>query len=72
MTTLSVWRFGTAEGAAQAEQTALDLQTRGLLTLIDGAVVSWPADKRKPSTTQLRKMAVPVHWAEHSGECCSG
>lgn len=53
MATLSVWKFPTADGAAAAESTLLDLQSRALITVQDAATVSWPADARKPKTRQL-------------------
>ena len=56
MSTLSVWKFGTAEGATQAETILLDLQTRNLVKVHDAAVVSWPEDRRKPQTKQLNSI----------------
>jgi uncharacterized membrane protein len=53
MATLSVWKFDTAEGAEAAQQKLLDLQTRELIKVFDGAVVSWPTDRKKPTTRQL-------------------
>ena len=53
MGTLSVWKFDTADGAAEAERTALDLQSRALIQVLDAATVSWPEGKKRPSTKQL-------------------
>lgn len=53
MATFSVWKFDSAEGAEQAEQTLLGLQKEGLITVIDAATVSWPLDKKRPKTRQL-------------------
>ena len=53
MSTLTVWKFDTAEGAAEAEARLLDLQSRELIKVFDGATVSWPPDRKKPKTSQL-------------------
>jgi uncharacterized membrane protein len=50
--TLTVWRFDTAEGADAAVLTLDELAHRGLVTVVDAATVSWPADRRKPRTRQ--------------------
>jgi uncharacterized membrane protein len=54
--TLTVWKFQTAEGAAQAVQTLKGLQQQGLINLEDGAIVTWPANKKKPKTEQLNDL----------------
>ena len=54
MSTLTVWKFETAEGASTALATLEDLQSQGLIDVLDGATVTWPADKKKPKTEQLR------------------
>ncbi len=54
MATLTVWKFDTAEGADQALETLLRLESEQLLDLIDGAVVSWPQGAKKPKTRQLK------------------
>jgi uncharacterized membrane protein len=56
MATLSAWKFATAEGAAQSEAILQGLQSQGLITVQDAATVSWPADKKKPKTTQLNSL----------------
>ncbi|MFE6866185.1 DUF1269 domain-containing protein [Kitasatospora sp. NPDC057692] len=53
MATLTVWRFPTAAGAEEALDTLRKLQRQELITLQDGAVVSWPGDARKPRTRHL-------------------
>lgn len=56
MATLSVWKFDTPDGAAQAEAAALDLQSRDLIHVQDAAVVSWEPGKKKPKTKQLNSL----------------
>jgi uncharacterized membrane protein len=51
--TLTVWKFPTAYGAEQAEQTLKNLQEEELITVQDAAVVYWAEDARKPKTRQL-------------------
>ena len=57
MATLSVLKFDTPDGARQMLNTIEDLQKQQLITLQDAAIVTWPADKKKPKTEQLRSMA---------------
>jgi uncharacterized membrane protein len=56
-TTLTVWKFTTADGADNALATLERLQREQLLTLIDGAVVSYPQGAKKPKTRQLHNTA---------------
>jgi uncharacterized membrane protein len=56
VSTLTVWKFPTATGAADAEQTLLDLQKQELVQVHDAAVVSWPEDAKKPKTKQLNNL----------------
>lgn len=56
MATLSAWKFESAEGAAQSEAVLQGLQSQGLIVIHDAATVSWPADKKKPKTTQLHSL----------------
>jgi uncharacterized membrane protein len=51
--TLTVWKFQDPNGADQALTTLEQLQKEQLITVHDGAVVSWPADRKKPKTRQL-------------------
>ncbi|MGY1753479.1 DUF1269 domain-containing protein [Blastococcus sp. SYSU D01042] len=57
MATLTVWKFPTAAGADRAVATLKDLQRQELIQVHDAAVVTWPTDKKKPKTEQLRSMA---------------
>jgi uncharacterized membrane protein len=56
MATLSVWKFNDVSGAQEAERTLLHLQTQELIQVQDAAVVSWPADAKKPKTSQLNNL----------------
>ena len=53
MATLSVWKFGTATGAADASRTLKDLHDRALINVHDAAIVSWDIDDRRPKTRNL-------------------
>jgi uncharacterized membrane protein len=55
--TLTVWKFPTANGAEQAEQTALTLQKQQLITVHDAATVSWEEGKKRPKTRQSNNLA---------------
>jgi uncharacterized membrane protein len=55
--TLTVWKFATAGGAEQAEETLKRLQKEELLTVHDAAVVYWAEGAKKPKTRQLHNMA---------------
>ena len=59
MSTLSVWRFDTPEGADRAVATLQDLGRTKLITLWDAATVSWPQEARKPRTRQLHDLTGP-------------
>jgi uncharacterized membrane protein len=52
MATLSVLKFGTAEGAEEALQSLTEMQKQQLITIQDAAVVSWPTGQKKPKTRQ--------------------
>ena len=56
MATLTVWRFPDADGAQGALATLSQLQSQRLITVHDGAVVTWPADAKKPKTRQLQDL----------------
>lgn len=56
MATLTVWKFETANGADAAMATLERLQKEELIDVLDGAVVSWPTDRKKPRTEQLHSM----------------
>lgn len=51
--TLTVWSFTTTDGAQAAVDRVTQLQKEGLMSIADGAVVSWDPDKKKPKTHQL-------------------
>ena len=50
--TLTVWKFDTPTGADDAAHTLEELQRENLISIIDSASVSWPPDRKKPSTRQ--------------------
>ena len=52
MSTVSVWTFSTADGAAGALRVIERLQTRQRLSIEDAAVVSWPPGKHRPYSYQ--------------------
>jgi uncharacterized membrane protein len=54
--TLTVWKFPTANGADQAEETALALQKQQLITVHDAATVSWEEGKKRPKTRQSNNL----------------
>lgn len=56
MTTLTVWRFDSEEGAERAESVLLRLSKEELITVVDAAVVSWPEGKKAPKTRQLHSL----------------
>ena len=56
-TTLTVWKFDSPSGAGETEQILERLQREQLIQIVDAAVVSWPADAKKPKTKQLTNLA---------------
>jgi uncharacterized membrane protein len=54
--TLTVWKFDDPDGAEQVLQELEGLQKQALLKVLDGAVVSWPAEAKRPRTSQLADM----------------
>ena len=56
MATLTVWKFASAGGAEQAQQTLEQLAKQQLIKVHDAAVVTWPENARKPKTRQLNSM----------------
>jgi uncharacterized membrane protein len=56
MTTLSVLKFPTADGARQMESTLLDLQKQHVIEVQDAAIVTWPQGKKQPKTQQLHSL----------------
>ena len=57
MTTLTVFKFATAEGANQMLEKVHSLQKMELIKVQDAAIVTWPAGKDKPKTKQLANLA---------------
>lgn len=56
MATLSVWKFGAADGAEQAERVLKELQSKELIRIHDAAVVFWAEGAKKPKTRQLHNL----------------
>ena len=57
MATLTVWKFDEVGGAGDTLATIQDLQQQELIQIRDAAIVTWPADKKKPKTKQLHNLA---------------
>jgi uncharacterized membrane protein len=57
MATLTALKFPTPEGAQQMLSTLDNLQEQHLINVQDAAVVTWPANKKKPKTQQLTNLA---------------
>ena len=57
MGTMTVWKFGSTTGAESALDTLKNLQTEGLITVHDAAIVSWQEGKKRPKTRQLHNLA---------------
>ncbi|MEZ0110937.1 putative membrane protein [Catenulispora sp. EB89] len=56
MATLTVWKFDDPDGAEKVLAELEGLQKQALLKVLDGAVVSWPAEAKRPRTSQLADM----------------
>ena len=56
MATLTVLKFGSADGAERALETIKDLSRQHLINLHDAAIVTWPQGKKKPRTQQLTNL----------------
>lgn len=57
MATLTALKFPSAGGAQAVLTTVEDLQRQQLITINDAAIVTWPADKKKPRTQHLNSLA---------------
>lgn len=57
MSTLSVWRFDTPDGADNTVAKLEQLAKQQLIVLHDGATVSWEPGAKKPKTRQLHSLA---------------
>ena len=55
-TTLTVWKFDTADGAERVENKLIALGKQELIQIHDAAVVSWPEGAKKPKTKQLSNL----------------
>ena len=57
MTTLTVLKFNTAEGAAGMLEGIKSLQKQQLIKIQDAAIVTWPQGRKGPKTQQLVNLA---------------
>jgi uncharacterized membrane protein len=57
MSTLSIWKFTSPDGAERALRTLSQLQSQRLIVVQDASVVSWPEGRRRPRTWQARDVA---------------
>jgi uncharacterized membrane protein len=57
MTALTVWKFDTATGAADALAKLEGLHKQQLVEIQDAAIVEWPQGKKKPKTRQATNLA---------------
>jgi len=57
MTTLTVFKFKTADGAGQMLDKIRALQKQQLITVVDAATVTWPEGKKSPKTKQAVNLA---------------
>ncbi len=53
MTTLTVWKFDTVDGADKALVKLMELQKQLLVEVVDAATVTWTPGHKKPTTHQL-------------------
>ncbi len=53
VSTLTVWKFSTPEGAGQALSKLEGLEAQELVHIYDAATVTWPTGKKKPKTHQM-------------------
>ncbi len=56
MTTFTVLKFFTAEGAGYMLSIIQKLQEQHLIQIEDGAILTWPLGARKPKTKQLNQL----------------
>ena len=57
MASLTVWKFESADGAAQALAKLESLSKQQLIAVQDAAIVTWPVGKKKPKTKQAVNLA---------------
>ncbi len=52
MSSLTVWKFNTADGADNALKKLEGLQKQQIIQVLDAAIVSWPQGRKNPKTYQ--------------------
>lgn len=57
MATLTAFKFDTPTGADETLMKLQQLQSQGLITVQDAAIVRWPEGAKKPKTEQLHNMS---------------
>ena len=57
MTSLTVWKFNTADGAQEVLDKLIPLQKEHIIEIVDAATVSWVEGKKKPKTKQAVNLA---------------
>lgn len=53
MAALTAWKMDTVDGADKLLTVLKDVEKQQILTIQDGAIVRWDANKKKPKTEQL-------------------
>lgn len=56
MATLTALKFSTPTGADEMLAKLMQLQSQGLITVQDAAIVRWPEGAKKPKTQQLNNL----------------
>jgi uncharacterized membrane protein len=56
MTALTVWKYNSPTGAAEALAQLQKLQGQQLIEIEDAAIVEWPKGKKKPKTRQMASL----------------
>jgi uncharacterized membrane protein len=56
MATITAFKFDTPDGAQQMLDLVQELSRQQLITLQDGAIVTWPQGNKKPKTKQLENL----------------
>ena len=54
MTTFTVWKYETPDGAAHAESQLLSAASAGVVKVVDHAVMTWPEGADKPELLHKR------------------
>lgn len=72
MTTFTVWKFDTPDGAEHAAEVLKDAEKDRLVKIVDHAVVSWPQGASKPDTKIGHEEALRgTGWGAFWGLSCS-